>query len=105
MTGDFEREYRAEQDRRRMAMMALPTVPLDHHATLTPTGTGMYWSAPPSGRTVRRWRCGRTRRARPRVLPDGSPPLRASVIGRGPDLHLLVGTQWYRWSLTDLPRQ
>jgi hypothetical protein len=37
------------------------------------------------------------------VLPDGSPPPPARIVGRGPDLHLLAGEQWYRLSLTDLP--
>ncbi|MFD7203759.1 hypothetical protein [Streptomyces sp. NPDC059893] len=38
------------------------------------------------------------------VLPDGSPlPKRAQVIGRGPDLHVLSGDDWYRLGLEDIP--
>ncbi|MFE5046125.1 hypothetical protein ACFRAI_07185 [Streptomyces sp. NPDC056637] len=38
------------------------------------------------------------------VLPDGSPlPKRTQVIGRGPDLHVLSGDDWYRLGLEDIP--
>jgi hypothetical protein len=38
------------------------------------------------------------------VLPDDRPlPADALVIGRGPDLHLLVGDDWYRLALEDVP--
>ncbi|MFD4708340.1 hypothetical protein ACFWN5_01390 [Streptomyces sp. NPDC058430] len=38
------------------------------------------------------------------VLPDGRPlPKRAQMIGRGPDLHVLSGDDWYRLGLEDIP--
>ncbi|WP_329432032.1 MULTISPECIES: hypothetical protein [unclassified Streptomyces] len=38
------------------------------------------------------------------VLPDGRPlPMRTQVIGRGPDLHVLSGDDWYRLGLEDIP--
>ncbi|HEX6872490.1 MAG TPA: hypothetical protein VF163_15440 [Micromonosporaceae bacterium] len=40
MTSDFETDDRAEQDRRRAAVMALPSAPLVHHATLEPARDG-----------------------------------------------------------------
>jgi hypothetical protein len=37
------------------------------------------------------------------VLPDGSPlPAATRVVGRGADLHLIHGRNWYRLSLDDL---
>ncbi|WP_305788189.1 hypothetical protein [Symbioplanes lichenis] len=38
------------------------------------------------------------------ALPDGRPlSARARVVGRGPDLHVFYGTEWYRLSLDDIP--
>ncbi|WP_329565661.1 hypothetical protein [Streptomyces sp. NBC_01361] len=38
------------------------------------------------------------------VLPNGDPlPQYTQVIGRGPDLHVLSGNDWYRLSLRDIP--
>ncbi|MFC7280202.1 hypothetical protein ACFQS1_40130 [Paractinoplanes rhizophilus] len=38
------------------------------------------------------------------VLPDGQPlPDNVRIVGRGPDLHVFHGTDWYRTSLTDIP--
>ncbi len=38
------------------------------------------------------------------VLPDVRPlPKRTQVIGRGPDLHVLSGDDWYRLGLEDIP--
>ncbi|MBB6398499.1 hypothetical protein BKA00_005413 [Actinomadura coerulea] len=40
------------------------------------------------------------------VLPGGEElPGDARVIGRGPDLHILTGTDWYRLDLTDVPAE
>lgn len=38
------------------------------------------------------------------VLPDGQPlPDGVRMVGRGLDLHVFHGTDWYRLSLTDIP--
>jgi hypothetical protein len=38
------------------------------------------------------------------VLPNGDPlPKYTQVIGRGPDLHVLSGNDWYRLGLRDIP--
>lgn len=38
------------------------------------------------------------------VLPDGQPlPNDVRMVGRGPDLHVFHGTDWYLLSLTDIP--
>ncbi|MFB6852532.1 hypothetical protein ACFCWV_08515 [Streptomyces sp. NPDC056341] len=38
------------------------------------------------------------------VLPNGRPlPKHTQVIGRGPDLHVLSGDEWYRHGLDDIP--
>ena len=38
------------------------------------------------------------------VLPDGQAlPDGVRMVGRGPDLHVFHGTDWYRMSLTDFP--
>ena len=38
------------------------------------------------------------------VLPEGQPlPDDVRMVGRGPDLHVFHGTDWYRLSLTDIP--
>lgn len=40
------------------------------------------------------------------VLPDGQPlPAKAQAIGRGPDLHFLIGRDWYRLDLEHVPAQ
>jgi hypothetical protein len=37
------------------------------------------------------------------ALPDGRPiPRDATVVGRGPDLHVFAGTAWYRLGIDDL---
>ena len=38
------------------------------------------------------------------VLPDGQPlPAGTRTIGRGPDLHILTGQDWYRLAMEDIP--
>jgi hypothetical protein len=38
------------------------------------------------------------------VLPDGQPlPSSTQVTGRGPRLHFLTGTDWYRLDADDIP--
>jgi hypothetical protein len=40
------------------------------------------------------------------TLPDGQPlPEHARIVGRGPDLHVFDGSDWYRLSLDDIPRR
>jgi hypothetical protein len=36
------------------------------------------------------------------TLPDGQPLPIGRVVSRGPELHLLAGRDWYRFSLADL---
>lgn len=36
------------------------------------------------------------------ALPSGARPAAASIVGRGPDLHVFQGVDWYRADLGDI---
>jgi hypothetical protein len=58
VVGDRERDFKAQEERRRAEVMALPTVAVTHHATLTPATDGdvlVTASIGPGGEAVAVW--------------------------------------------------